>query len=392
MDRFAAAAHDAALSDFCKGIVMGMVNSVASSAEPAPRRPIGRPRGSFDVEGFARLIVTQLVEKALSHSLAQNTKKPRKVYKKWDTTSQEMALAIADEKGSDAVAVSMLRELFPKVFGAILESHIRSFRQEARNRASGIGSSQTPRITTAALSDVVQAIQAHVDAHLEFTTSKLRRVVLALLEERHPMVLTTGFQASIGWLNKLMAQHMRLPMRCISTRRVAGPMTGIGFWVFFVRFRPFCLFLFFFCCLHVPFCFADELEAKHRLVLLRLAWLVWHHGIPPALVASRDQSGILLFPRRGKRRAKKGARQVPGISANDKRALTIDFALTADGQVVPPQVIFEGTTDRCHPANACDFEKDGWQIRHSCNHWSNTDLALEYLEKSSSTSISKKFG
>ena len=31
MERFAAAAHDAALSDFCKGIVIGMVNSVASS-------------------------------------------------------------------------------------------------------------------------------------------------------------------------------------------------------------------------------------------------------------------------------------------------------------------------------------------------------------------------
>ena len=25
-------------------------------------------------------------------------------------------------------------------------------------------------------------------------------------------------------------------------------------------------------------------------------------------------------------------------------------------------------------------KKNGWQIRHSCNHWSNTDLALEYLE------------
>ena len=132
-----------------------------------------------------------------------------------------MALAISDEKGLDAVAASMLCELFPKVFGAILESHIRSFRQQARNRASGIGSGRTPRITTAALSDLVQAIEAHVDAHLEFTTSELRPVVLALLQERHPMVLTAGFQASISWLNKLMAQQMQLPMRCISTRRVA---------------------------------------------------------------------------------------------------------------------------------------------------------------------------
>ena len=38
--------------------------------------------------------MTQLVQKGLSHSLVQNLKKPRKVYKKWDTMSQEMALAI----------------------------------------------------------------------------------------------------------------------------------------------------------------------------------------------------------------------------------------------------------------------------------------------------------
>ena len=38
---FAIAAHNAAVSDFCKGIVTSMVNSVASSAELAPRRPVG---------------------------------------------------------------------------------------------------------------------------------------------------------------------------------------------------------------------------------------------------------------------------------------------------------------------------------------------------------------
>ena len=157
MEHFATAAHNSAVSDFCKGIITGMVNSVASSAAPAPRRPIGRPRGPFDVEGFAWLIVTLLVEKALSRFLVQNPKKSPKGYKKWDATSQEMALAIAEEKGSDAIAVSMLCELFPKVFGAILESHIRSFRQKARNCAASVRSGRTALIA-ATVSDVVQAI------------------------------------------------------------------------------------------------------------------------------------------------------------------------------------------------------------------------------------------
>ena len=59
------------------------------------------------------------------------------------------------------------------------------------------------------------------------------------------------------------------------------------------------------------------------------------------LVASCNQSGVLLVPRHGIWRAGKGAAEVPGIAADDDQALTIDFALTTDGQ----QVIFEGTTE-----------------------------------------------
>ena len=50
-------------------------------------------------------------------------------------------------------------------------------------------------VTAAALADIVQTIRAHVDACLEFTTSELRPVILAMLEERHPMLLTSGFTA-----------------------------------------------------------------------------------------------------------------------------------------------------------------------------------------------------
>ena len=46
--RFAAAGERAEISDFCRGIVLGMVQSVEVPAAPAPRRPVGRPRGNFD--------------------------------------------------------------------------------------------------------------------------------------------------------------------------------------------------------------------------------------------------------------------------------------------------------------------------------------------------------
>ena len=101
------------------------------------------------------------------------------------------------------------------------------------------------------------------------------------------MLLTSGFTASNSYLDKLMFNQMQLRVRVIRTRQIAAS-------------------------------FRDELEAKKRLLLLRLAWLVWHCAIPPALVASRDQFGVLIFPRCRQRHTDQGSQQVPGIEADDK--------------------------------------------------------------------------
>ena len=163
--------------------------------------------------------------------------------------------------------------MFPKAFlskRAILESHVRSFRQSARRRAADIRGGRPALITSAPLSDIVQAIQAHVDAHLEFTTSELRAFVLALLEERLPLVVTAGFQASHSWLNKLRLHQMQLRMRTIGTNLVAVPITSILFLTFSIVLYVFAVFACFSSLACVP-CFLDELEARHWLVLLRLA-------------------------------------------------------------------------------------------------------------------------
>ena len=86
--------------------------------------------------------------------------------------------------------------------------------------------------------------------------------------------------------------------------------------------------------------------------LLRIAYLVDQYQVPCSMVVSRDQSANHIFPRRGVCRAPKGATAVPGHGSDDKRVVTMDYAISAAGDVLAPQIIFEGLTARAVPATS----------------------------------------
>lgn len=50
------------------------------------------------------------------------------------------------------------------------------------------------------------------------------------------------------------------------------------------------------------------------------------------------------------------------------------------GEYLPPQLIYEGKTPRCHPR--VNFP-DKWDIWHTENHWSNEVTTKRYIEKNS---------
>ncbi|CAC5412815.1 unnamed protein product [Mytilus coruscus] len=58
-----------------------------------------------------------------------------------------------------------------------------------------------------------------------------------------------------------------------------------------------------------------------------------------------------------------------------------DFYLETDasmqGEFLPPQIIYGGKTDKCHPIYK--FPSD-WDITHSENHWVNTGTQMEYVK------------
>lgn len=132
---------------------------------------------------------------------------------------------------------------------------------------------------------------------------------------------------------------------------------------------------------------------SEELVLLlnqRVAALQFLHNIPKGLVINWDQTGIRLCPVSGSSRAKRGALHVALLANDDKRQITAVFAAAADGTLLPPQLIFEGTTKQCWPAGY--FERGpgkhgkqnegglcadrvaqftSWSWTSTSNHWSS---------------------
>lgn len=88
--------------------------------------------------------------------------------------------------------------------------------------------------------------------------------------------------------------------------------------------------------------------------------------------------GLKIIPVSNWTLSNKGAKQVPIVGLDDKREITALLSVASSGDVLPPQLIYKGSTERCHPQ--IDFPKS-WDIHHSPNHWSNESTMLRYIEK-----------
>ena len=73
-----------------------------------------------------------------------------------------------------------------------------------------------------------------------------------------------------------------------------------------------------------------------------------------------------------------GEKVVPITNSDDKRQITAVVAASMTGEYLPPQLIYTGKTNRCHPRVSAPA---GWDIWHSHNHWSNEDTMKRYVEK-----------
>jgi hypothetical protein len=110
----------------------------------------------------------------------------------------------------------------------------------------------------------------------------------------------------------------------------------------------------------------------------RVALAVSEHKIPKELCANFDQTACYLVPVAESTFNSKGSKQVSIRFSGDKRNITALLSGSATGHFLPEQLIFQGKTDRCHPAASLP---NSWVVSHSTTHWSSDDTMKEWMEK-----------
>lgn len=96
------------------------------------------------------------------------------------------------------------------------------------------------------------------------------------------------------------------------------------------------------------------------------------HNIPPDLIINWDQTPINVAPTTNWTMAKVGSKKVEVAALNNKRQVTSALAVTMS----PPQIIYQGKTERCHPAYTFP---EGFDIYHAPNHWANGETTVRYM-------------
>jgi len=97
------------------------------------------------------------------------------------------------------------------------------------------------------------------------------------------------------------------------------------------------------------------------------------------MVVNFDQTGTKMVPVSDWTLEVSGTKQIDMVGLDDKREVTVLLAVSLTGELLPPQIIYKGKTDQCHPT--VDYP-NGWHNTHSVmiNHWSTEETMLQYAD------------
>ena len=90
-----------------------------------------------------------------------------------------------------------------------------------------------------------------------------------------------------------------------------------------------------------------------------------------------DQTGTKFVPVSHGLWRLREASKIEIRALDDKRGMTTVLACALSGKLLPPQLLYGGKTEQCHPR--VKFPED-WDVWHSPNHWSNEASMLKYYD------------
>lgn len=115
----------------------------------------------------------------------------------------------------------------------------------------------------------------------------------------------------------------------------------------------------------------ENIVIQKQEFLKKIKKKIKQHGIPCQLVVNMDQIGCPMVPTQTHTMAPVG-------SKGDKRGITAVIGSSIKGRLLPPQLIYKGTTTRCHPKFSFP---DSWNLTQNMNHGSTSETMHEYLKK-----------
>jgi hypothetical protein len=108
------------------------------------------------------------------------------------------------------------------------------------------------------------------------------------------------------------------------------------------------------------------------------------HSIPLSMMVNTDQTRIHIVPSRGARTwSEKRSKHVLVHGMDDKHQITCCVSSTAIGTLLPFQLIFTWTIDRCLPPKNDghqEIKEVGWHLTSSSNHWSTLQTCKEFVD------------
>ena len=88
-------------------------------------------------------------------------------------------------------------------------------------------------------------------------------------------------------------------------------------------------------------------------------------------------TGVNIVPSSSWTIEERGSKRIELVDIKDKCQITAVFCCTIQGDFLPVQLIYKGTTRRCHPKHKFPA---GWDITHSKKHWSNESTMIQYIQ------------